>query len=409
MKILQKVLDFLVGDRDDGHSVESCSGGLLGKEIFGERIFTYKIPILGFSVCEFAGFLQILVDAIDQLVNDCTECEDPDAPTSTFSVLETKLNSLLQDTVGGTPSVEFTPTSDDIRSTLDIDLTLQWSFLEASQLKIDLATILEGMEIDEDMKNFIKGIIAFEGQAGIEIAGSLKFSLGVGFEYLKKTETAIPYVKGSTGITLDFSVDANAVFQASIGPLSAMIDCEAIIDNYGEPLSVFVGLNPRVNYYISTDSSLRRNGFQRVSSFLDLGDEIEVAVKGQVHAELYAVYLGGLGDAFLRIQISDINNVIQGKPGAVAFYWKATFFEVPSILDILLTDPVAIVDAIDRLIQPLSDMTLGRNGAVTNFAVPFVGSAVRAIIAFFTALMNCVMISHISALCLNHYHRLLNR
>ena len=207
VKILQKALDFLVGDRDAGHSVESCSGGLLGKEIFGVNVFTYKIPILGFSVCDFAGFLQILVDAIDQLVNDCTECEDPDAPTSTFSVLETKLNLLLQDTVGGTPSVEFLPTSDEIRSSLEIDISLQWSFLEASQLKIDLASILEGMEIDDDLKDFIKGIVAFSGEGGIEIAGSIKFTLGIGLEYLKATETAIPYVKGVTGVSLDFSVD----------------------------------------------------------------------------------------------------------------------------------------------------------------------------------------------------------
>ena len=111
-------------------------------------------------------------------------------------------------------------------------------------------------------------------------------------------------------------------------------------------------------------------------SFFDLGDEIAVAVKGQVHAEIYAVYLAGLGDAYLRIDISDINNIIQGKPGAVAFIWEVSFFEMPSILDVLLYDPSGIVDAIDRLFQPLSDMTLGRKGAITEFPVPFVGSAV---------------------------------
>lgn len=104
------------------------------------------------TACEFAGFLQIVVDAIDQIVNDCSECDDPDGPKSTFTVLETKLTSLLQDAVGGTPSVDFTPSSDDIRSSLDVDLTLSWSFLEATQLKLDLEAILEGLDLDEDIK-----------------------------------------------------------------------------------------------------------------------------------------------------------------------------------------------------------------------------------------------------------------
>eukprot|EP00956_Cyclotella_meneghiniana_P043896 scaffold293011_cov142-Cyclotella_meneghiniana.AAC.1 len=124
VQLLKLSLEFLVGDPDQGQTVESCSGGLLGKEVFGRSVFLYKIPILGISACEFSGFLQIVVDAIDQIVNDCSECNDPDAPKSTFTVLETKLTSLLQDAVGGDPSVDFTPSSDDIRSSLDVDLTL---------------------------------------------------------------------------------------------------------------------------------------------------------------------------------------------------------------------------------------------------------------------------------------------
>ena len=38
VKLLQKALIFLVGDRNSGDSVESCSGGLLGKEIFGLNV-----------------------------------------------------------------------------------------------------------------------------------------------------------------------------------------------------------------------------------------------------------------------------------------------------------------------------------------------------------------------------------
>lgn len=40
---LQLALEFLVG-ADDGDSVETCSGGLLGLEIGGSSVFTYQIP-----------------------------------------------------------------------------------------------------------------------------------------------------------------------------------------------------------------------------------------------------------------------------------------------------------------------------------------------------------------------------
>jgi hypothetical protein len=374
--LLQMALEFLVGDPDQGDSVESCSGGLLGKEMFGRAVFAEKIPIIGVSACEFAGFLQIVVDAIDQLVNDCTECDDPDAPKSTFSVLGTKLSALLQDSVGGTPTVDLTPSSDDTRSSLDVDLTLQWSFLEARQLNIDLAAILEGMELDENLQNFAKGMIAFEGSGGTELEGSISLSLGVGLEYMRQSRVINPYLRGITGVRLEFAANANAVFDASIGALSATVAVNATVDNYGEPLSITVGLDPSVNYYISTDSTLSRSGFQRVPSIGALADEISVAIGGQVVAEIEAEFLGGLGDAFMRIQISDINNLIQRKPGAVALSYTVSVVEIPTLLDILLMDPVAIVDAVDSLFKSVNDLTLGRQGIVTTFPLPFIGTSV---------------------------------
>jgi hypothetical protein len=376
IKLLKVALQFLVGNPADGDTVDSCSGGLLGKEIFGRNIFTYKIPVLGFSVCEFAGFLQIVVYTIDQLVNDCTECSDPESPKSTFNALETKLKSLLQDAVGGTPIVKFTPTSDAIRSSLDLDITLQWTFLEARQLNIDLASILEGLDLDEDIKNFAKGLVALEGQASIEIVGSLSVTLGLGLEYLKETESFIPYMKGTTGLVITFAADANAEFEASIGPLSATVDVKATVDNYGQPLAITVGLNPSLNYYISTDQKLTRSGFTRVPSISTLADEISVAIAGQILARIDAEFVGGLGSAVMKIQISDINNVIQRKSGAIALYYKVSMTEIPSLLDILLLDPVAIVNAVDSLFKSVNDLTLGRQGIVTTFPMPFIGTEV---------------------------------
>jgi len=170
------------------------------------------------------------------------------------------------------------------------------------------------MDLDENLQNFAKGMVAFEGSGGTEISGSISLSLGVGLEWIKQTRTFNSYIRGITGVTLEFSANANATFQASIGALSATVAVDATIDNYGKPLSISVGLNPRVNYYISTDRRLSRSGFQRVASIGALANEISVAIKGQVIAEIEAEFLGGLGDAFMRIQISDINNVIQRKP-----------------------------------------------------------------------------------------------
>ena len=371
VKILKLSLEFIIGDSESGGSVDSCSGGLLGKEIF-----LYEIPIIGMSVCSFAVFFQIVVDAVDQIVNDCTECNDPDAPKSTFSVLGTKLSSLLQDAVGGTPNVVFTPTSDNIRSSIEVDLLLEWSFLEAIQLNIDLAGILEGMDLDEDIRKFAKGIIGFDGAAGTDITGSISLSLGVGLEYVRQTGAIVPYLRGITGVVLNLSADANAEFQASIGALSASVAIDATIDNYGDPLSISVGLDPGLNYYISSDTRLSRNGFQRVSSIGALADEISIAFKGQVMAEIEAEIFGGLGNAFITIQISDINNVVQQKPGAVAIYYKVSVAEIPSFLDLLLLDPTAIIDAVDGLFKSFNDLTLGKQGIVTTFPLPFIGTAV---------------------------------
>lgn len=97
-KLHQSSLGFLIGE-EEGDSVESCSGGLLGTELFGENIFTYKIPAIGISACDSAGFLNVVVDAVDKLVNDCPECEDESQGTSSggsFQALEVKLESLLQ-------------------------------------------------------------------------------------------------------------------------------------------------------------------------------------------------------------------------------------------------------------------------------------------------------------------------
>ena len=43
IELLQMAIEFLIGD-EDGDSVETCSGGLLGLEVLGKPIFVYRLP-----------------------------------------------------------------------------------------------------------------------------------------------------------------------------------------------------------------------------------------------------------------------------------------------------------------------------------------------------------------------------
>ncbi len=60
----------------------------------------------------------------------------------------------------------------------------------------------------------------------------------------------------------------------------------------------------------------------------------------------------------------------------MAYQADVAFKKMPTILDVLLLDPAAIVDAVDGLFKAANDLTLGKNGIVTKFQLPFVGTAV---------------------------------
>ena len=54
---------------------------------------------------------------------------------------------------------------------------MAWSFDDARSLAIDFDAILDGLELDEEMKNLAKGLLAFEGTARTLIEGGLSFTL----------------------------------------------------------------------------------------------------------------------------------------------------------------------------------------------------------------------------------------
>ena len=135
------------------------------------------------------------------------------------------LNVSISDGVGGTPSVRIDTTSDSIRSVLELEITLQWTYQQINDLKIDLEAIFEGLELDESIATFAKSIVAFEGAASTEIEGSLGFTLGVGLEYVKASKDIVPYVMGTTGLELLFGLNSTADFEATVGPFTAGKQC----------------------------------------------------------------------------------------------------------------------------------------------------------------------------------------
>jgi hypothetical protein len=149
--------------------------------------------------------------------------------------------------------------------------------------------------------------LAFEGTSQTNIDGGLSFILGLGLEYDKKSKNINQYIKGITGLELKFGVDARAQFSASIGPFSAEVDVRTIIDNSGPPLSIKFGLEDSLNYIISSDKSLERNGFV-VSTIGEVVNALDVAISGQVIAQVDAAILGGIGELFVDMRISDINS-----------------------------------------------------------------------------------------------------
>jgi hypothetical protein len=97
INLLNQALELLVGS-EDADTVESCSGGLLGR-----KVFTQKVPVVGVSACDFAGVLKVVADAVDTLVKECVGCNESSGTNSakdpTFQVLEVKLKNLLQGNV----------------------------------------------------------------------------------------------------------------------------------------------------------------------------------------------------------------------------------------------------------------------------------------------------------------------
>lgn len=243
--------------------------------------------------------------------------------------------AVKQDGLGGFPSVIIQTSSDSTRSNLELDITLGWTIREALSLGIDLEEILAGVDSGGEIANFVKGLVTFDGEALAEIDGSISFSLGIGLEYsrLRKTKV-VPYIKGNTGLVLQFSIESELEFACTIGPFGADVHANVVVDNLGNPLSISFGLNKNLNYYLSSNTTIARDGFVTVGSIGKLVDQFTVAIAGRVDGELEAslrVPPPMSAYAHIRFGISDINLLLDPAKRNSAF---AIVYEVEVSLDI---------------------------------------------------------------------------
>ncbi|EJK58713.1 hypothetical protein THAOC_21137, partial [Thalassiosira oceanica] len=356
LNALKMAMDLLVGP-EEADTVESCSGGLLGTQVLGENVFTKRIPVIGFSACDMAKYLTTVVDAVDALASDTDN-------NTSLQAVEMILETLLKDGVAGDPDVNIDTSDDDLRSVIEIEFDLVWSFLEIMQLQVDLSDIFEGLSLDQAAETFAKGIVGLDGQGIMALGGSLSFNLGVGVEYNKVTHSRHPFIKGSTGLELVFRADALQNYIASIGLFTADIVVRCNASNYGNDVSLRFGLDETKNYFLSTNKTLARGGFLVADNITDLIDRLEVVVAGQIFGEVTANFrglpMGEIANAHVKFEVSDINNLFQNAAGAFSVYSLPSSF-----LDILLMDPQGIVDTVDGVLKITEALSLGRDGVVT--------------------------------------------
>ena len=174
-----------------------------------------------------------------------------------------------------------------------------------------------------------------------ETTGRLSFTLGIGLEYTKASKQKNPYFKGNTGLALGFTIKSATSFKASIGPFSAIIDVDVLVDNYDSDLLFKFGLEDNLNYYLSPNKMLACNGFVVVSSLKQLVNEVDASISGQASGNVIAEFVGlpqgSSANAKVQFSVSDINNLIQQKPGAFAVFYEVNLeLSIPSFIDILL-------------------------------------------------------------------------
>ena len=173
-------------------------------------VHSFSCPVVGVSVCDSMSFLQTLIDMVDELVE-----EGGNSSNTTFSALETKLESLLDDAIpGGSSSVDVVTTSDDDRSVLTIEIVQTYEFSRTLEVAMDIVALLEGTTLDDTFDpNFFDTFIPSSGAAELGFSAVLDITFGLGLEYVSATDEILPFVMGSTGISATLQANGDLEFE----------------------------------------------------------------------------------------------------------------------------------------------------------------------------------------------------
>ena len=169
--------------------------------------------------------------------------------------------------------------------------------------------------------------------------------------------------------------------------MGAVVSADVTVegDNNG-PLSIKVGLDRETRYYLKKPLiDLPGPGF--VSTTVSgLVEFLEVEFDGRVEGILKAeVPLVGMSATF-NVTVARVDALFRGNKTGNLFASVTDFVRpsiaIPSLIDILLADPDALVSGLDSVFELAEAASLGPNGIVTNFPAPFIseklGSALGA-------------------------------
>jgi hypothetical protein len=292
----------------------------------------------------------------------------------TFSALDTKLTTLLQGAVGGTPIVDINTTDNEYYSNLDLQIVLAYAYNRSEEINIDLNGIIS--DLGEDNKAiafFAKALIPdSSASAGVNIEASLTLTLDVGVEYNKANKSISSYIKDSTGAKVTFLAEAIFGFGASIGPFPGTVDAGLRVGSSSEPVTLTVGLPGNgAKYYLF-------GGGNESKSITDVLNDVNVSFSGAITADIIAEIPDIGAKLEVNVTVDDILLALRGNSSAFKVEWNTTgptAPKIPTLLEILLSDPQGLIDAIDDIFERAEAASLGRKGIITTFPAPFIGKA----------------------------------
>lgn len=328
--------------------------------------------------------MQTLVQAIDRL-----RILEDDDPEVTLSSLKGRLIDLLTDGIGEIPKVDVYA---EERSILKIEIEKSWSFQEKSALTMDMRELFQSEETEDKAIDVILRDLspASSGKGEFEVDSALILRLGVGVEVVKNGSDVeiTSFIMGGTGLAATFEASGSIDFPIALGPLTGSVEADFEVGSEGDPIVVSAFLDSETNFYLEQVTDIKE-GFQIVNGVSGLTEEVNGMFGGSMSATLdFDLPLLGF-QAFVNFSIPEFNAffVDPSSPTSIILKFEVSDpdFSPPTFIDLLLMDPLVLVDTLEDLLLKTEDATLGANGIVSSFPVPFLRNGLASALGVNTA------------------------